>query len=93
MVTPSSITQPWILRWQGHRLRFSIDARHNLGYPIDRSGEVPHFSANGKNITDQREMRRDLVMPVSEHLAALASGYPGEEPVAYPTHSNSLRRD
>src|SRR2546425_13178027 len=34
-------------------------------------------------------MRRGLVMPVSEHLAALATRY-GEEPVAYTSHANSL---
>src|SRR5690348_16219760 len=89
MIKASGITQPWILRWQGYRLRYSIDARHNLGYPIDRSGEVPHFSANGRNITNQQEMRQGLVMPVGDHLNTLAARY-GEQPVAYTSHANCL---
>jgi hypothetical protein len=90
MIRPAGITRPWVLRFQGYRLRFSVDARHNLGCPIDRSNELPHFAVNGKHLADGNAMRHGIVMPVSEHLAALKTLHPDEEPLAYTSHANTL---
>jgi hypothetical protein len=72
------------------RLRLSVDAAHNGGYPIDREHELPRFNTNGHTLTDQHEMRQGLIKPTQQHLVELRDGYPDEELYAYVGNGNLL---
>lgn len=89
----NGIKQPWILRWRPCdrlRLRLSVDAAHNGGYPIDREHELPKFNTNGHTLTDPHEMRQGLVKTIEQHLAELCAHSPDEELYAYVGNGNLL---
>ncbi len=92
MFGKDGITQPWIFRWQQNgrlRLRLSVDEGIG-GQPIDREFDLPKFRANGKNLTDQREMRQGLVKPADQHLAEVHARYPDEDILAFVGNGNLL---
>ncbi|MFA4029325.1 MAG: hypothetical protein GDYSWBUE_002205 [Candidatus Fervidibacterota bacterium] len=87
------IKQPWVCRWRPDgilRLRLLVDEIQNEGHPIRREHDLPKFSADGKELTDQREMRQGIIKSTNQHLEDLRIRYPDEDVLAFVGNGNLL---
>lgn len=87
------IRQPWVCRWRPDgilRLRLLVDETQNEGHPIRREDDLPKFSVQGKDITDQREMRQGIIKTTNQHLEDLRTRYPDEDALAFVGNGNLL---
>jgi hypothetical protein len=71
-------------------LRLSVDDAHQGGEPINRDTDLPRFMVNGRVLTDQRAMRRNVILTTKQHLARLRKRWPGHVPMAFVSDGNLL---
>lgn len=86
-------TPPWVLRWRTDgdaRLRLAVAENLNQGHPIDRTYDLPSYPVNGRAVTDQHAMRRNVIPTVAAHLNGLAEIHPREKVVAHVGNGNLM---
>lgn len=92
-VTGGAFTTPFILRaYTRYDLFWALSVDHSMngGRPINREYDLPKLSANGRTLTDQREMRRHIIMRECEHHRVLRNRHPHAEEIASVGNGNLL---